>query len=86
MKLKSIKIHSDGTRAGTHVLDSNGNILGFIQSIEWKASVDKPYTECYLKIVSAELDVEMKEAKLLKCKVKEAKSQLKNIAKKMSRL
>jgi len=57
LPVSNIKIVSDGTVAGTKVLDSNGNPLTLIKSIKWEAESNTELTNCTIEFWNVPVEI-----------------------------
>lgn len=58
-RIGKVKIISDGTNMGTIVIDAEtGESLNFIQSIDFKAAVDKGCPEVTIKLLTPAIEYE----------------------------
>lgn len=57
MKKDEVRIISDGTSAGTYVLDSTGEMIGRVQKIKWEMSVSSGVSKVTLEISKVPIEV-----------------------------
>lgn len=49
-KYLPIIIESDGTRKGTKLMDTAGNLIGLIQSVKWEIGLNDPYAKAVIHL------------------------------------
>ena len=57
MKDTELRIISDGTVAGTQVVDSKGNRVKLVQKIKWELSISSGISKVTLEIAKTPIDV-----------------------------
>lgn len=55
--MPNIRIISDGTLQGTHVLDSAGNEIDYITDISWKINSIQDCAEVLIKIINVPIEM-----------------------------
>lgn len=58
------KIISDGTTAGTKVVDENGETIGLIQHIKWEVGVSDVYASATIQILKIPVELTTENVKI----------------------
>lgn len=66
-----MKIISDGTQAGTKILDDSGNLLSKVKSVHIDIAYDEVYAKCTMVVYVPTIDITIKDENVTEVIVKE---------------